>query len=230
LENILSSFVIDYIRKIWDDSPEAVTTPVNMLRYKSYWNRANCIFIHVPKAAGTSVSQALYGKHLRHFSAQEINRYAKREFQSLFSFGIVRNPWARVLSAYRFAKIGHTGSMGIKHPEQYEIPEFESFERFLTEWLSEKDPLKIDLVFQPQSKFVCDQQGDIMLDYIGRLENLTEVENDLSDRLEQKIIFPRLNSTSNESDDYQSAYKSQDMRDIVGNAYAADIQTFGYSF
>ncbi len=226
----MSTFIIDLARKIFGASPEQIKSPINILRFKNHWVKENCIFVHVPKAAGTSVSQSLYGRQLRHFKAREIRRYAPREFQSLFSFALVRNPWARALSAYQFAKAGHTGVRGIKHPEQYEIPEFQSFERFLIEWLSQKNLLAIDLVFQPQSLFVCDAKGNIMLDYVGRLECMSDCEQHISNRLGREIVFPRLNVTRSTSESYHVAYKNDQMRAIVATAYAQDIETFGYTF
>lgn len=59
----------------------------------------NFIFVHVPKTAGQSVALALGGK------TQAIPTHTPLrcvEKGGRFAFGFVRNPWARMVSLYRF--------------------------------------------------------------------------------------------------------------------------------
>ena len=57
------------------------------------------IFVHVPKTGGLSVSAALGGKHKK-ISTHTPLRCVPVEDR--FSFGFIRNPWARQVSLYRF--------------------------------------------------------------------------------------------------------------------------------
>ena len=70
------------------------------------FDEKRAIFIHIPKCAGVSVAQALFGnlagghatldKYLNVFEAHCIEEY--------FLFTIVRNQWDRLVSAYFFLK------------------------------------------------------------------------------------------------------------------------------
>ena len=202
---------------------------LNLFRRYIYWKRSGCIYIHIPKAAGTSLNKAIYGRTLGHYTADEIQSRFPKLFGKAFVFSFVRNPWDRVLSAYRFAKVGKTDSMGMHRPEQYQIPEFESFERFLFEWLAKQNIFKVDFVFQPQSKFVLGKDGQSMVDYIGKVENLDADIKYVESVLGKSVNVGRENITSEKSD-YRGAYVSDDMVELVRSLYREDIDKFGYTF
>lgn len=75
--------------------------------YTRFYDRQGCIFIHIPKCAGTSVAHALYGKPPWHFSISDalfINtlKFCRPDY---FSFATIRDPYARLYSIYRYAQI-----------------------------------------------------------------------------------------------------------------------------
>jgi hypothetical protein len=184
----------------------------------------------VPKAAGTSVNHGLYGRTLGHYTSQQIQSRFPSLFLSSFTFSLVRNPWDRALSAYRFARIGRTESMGVNQPQQYEIPEFSSFERFVCDWLPSKDLSNCDFIFKPQYLFVCDQNMKVMVDHLGYVERLTETVCFLQDRLGRAIDVKMANATSAGMGSYRDAYTSNEMIEIVRSVYRDDIDLFGYEF
>lgn len=202
---------------------------LNIYRRYFNWKSSNIIYIHNPKSAGTSISYALYGRTLGHYPADYIMRKFPKLFASCFTFTIVRNPWSRTLSAYKFAKMGSTLEMGMKNPQRYRSGYFDSFERFLTEWLIEREVSKEDFVFQPQTNFICDPAGDILVDYVGKIENLRFHLGEI-EKLSGIELDPRkLNSTSEELD-YRTSYQSEDMIRVVESIYRSDIETFNYRF
>src|SRR5690554_6454752 len=203
---------------------------VNLYRRYPHWSRLNCIFVHVPKAAGTSVNKALYGRTLGHYSATEIQRKFPELYERAFTFSLVRNPWDRVLSAYRFACVGRTDSMGVHKPGQYRIPEFESFERFVCEWLPKQDVESLDYIFRPQWMFVCDESGQVMVDHLGRVEEMDETVAILGEKLGKPVLIRNENATRVAMVDYRESYKSSSMVDIVGSLYRRDIENFEYKF
>ena len=73
-----------------------------------------------------------------------------------------------------------------------------------------------------------DARGRPLVTLLGRMERLDELATELSDRLRRKIVFPRLNA-SGVKVDYRRLYTPR-LADIVGRAYARDIELFGYSF
>lgn len=206
-----------------------VRNRINLYRRYPHWARSRCIFVHVPKAAGTSINKALYGRTLGHYTAVEIRAKFPRLYDRCFVFSFVRNPWDRVLSAYRFAAKGCTESMGVRNPSQYQIPEFETFERFVYEWLSVRDITQLDYVFQPQHSFVADQDGEKIVEFIGKVENINSDIAVIEEKLDRKIVLPHANRTS-DSPGYVSDYKRQDLIDLVARIYEKDIAMFDYKF
>jgi len=94
--------------------------------------QAGIIFSHVPKSAGTSIVKALFDSKSRHVPILRYAAYDKGLFDSSFKFTVVRNPWARLLSAYNYL-YGVVGKGGL-YPDWrwadhylYGTPSFESF-------------------------------------------------------------------------------------------------------
>ncbi|MCD6400709.1 MAG: sulfotransferase family 2 domain-containing protein [Anaerolineales bacterium] len=215
--------------EIYNTLPEYITQPIDCRRRRNYWNASEIIFVHVPKAAGTSISHALYGRSLGHFKASEIKRYCPVEFSSLYKFTFVRNPWDRAVSAYRFALKGSTDTAGMRRPEQYNVPAFRSFEAFVYEWLADKELAKLDNVFQPQYLFVADDDGALMVDFLGKVESLDEDIIRLSAETGIKLDIPDLNRISAKGS-YVESYKDKQLINVVGDLYAEDVALFGYDF
>ena len=50
--------------------------------------------------------------------------------------------------------------------------------------------------FIPQSEFICNNDGKIMVDFIGRFENLYEDLNDLSEKINKEIVLEHHNKNN----------------------------------
>lgn len=208
----------------------SIKNQINLYRRYPYWKGEGVIFIHVPKAAGTSINYSLYGRTLGHYSALDIKLRFPRLYSDCLTFSLVRNPWSRALSAYRFARIGRTESMGVQKPEQYQIPEFSSFERFVCDWLPSKNLSKCDFIFQPQYSFVCDKNMKVMVDHLGYVERLAETTCFLEACLGLTIDVKMVNSTASRDANYRDFYTNNEMIEVVRSVYKNDIDLFGYEF
>jgi hypothetical protein len=208
---------------------ESVRYRLNLYRRYFYWRKHGAIFVHVPKVAGTSVSHAVYGRALGHYPASFIESAFPKLFSTCFTFGFVRNPWARVLSAYKFAKAGSTGSMGMANPSRYQTQQFEDFETFIYEWLLPRDLLAEDFVFQPQSHFLLDGAGNVMVGHVGKLEDFQADIRVVEARLDRRLDVRHMNRTGSHSN-YRQEYVSKEMIDLVGKKYQEDVEAFGYDF
>lgn len=202
---------------------------LNIYRRYSYWKKAKCIYIHVPKAAGTSINKAVFGRTLGHYKAKEIKCKFPILFSNLLVFSFVRNPWDRVFSAYKFAKIGRTESMGVRNLEQYLIPEFESFELFVTKWLILQDINNLDFIFQPQYSFLYDKNDVLLVDYIGKVETIETGIKHIESKLHKKFNILHANKTS-KGVSYREAYVTNEMIEVIRDIYFKDIELFDYEF
>jgi hypothetical protein len=127
-------------------------------RWRRY-RRAGVVFVHVPKAAGSSVANVLYGGRLGHHAARELAREDAKGWVALEKFAILREPHARFLSAYAFAMSGGSPEGAIRWRPEYENPAYRDVNAFVRDYLAAGDILGKDVVFWPQSHFVCDESG-----------------------------------------------------------------------
>ena len=202
-------------------------------------------FIHVPKAAGTSVTAAIlplsdhplldrplinkvrhrvglgnvhlpgFGVHLfkPHASANDVRQaLGENQYNSLFSFGFVRNPWDFYVSAYHYIRQTRT------HPDWRTAQELE-FRPFLRRWL-EREPAV-------QTFALADKNANLIVSHVGRQETLTD---DLQ-RISNEIGYPVSSDMRNVSvrGHYQDYYDA-DARDWVADANRLDCEIFGYRF
>ena len=222
----------DTLRDIYHGFPESWQRAVLVRRRSPLWLKAGVVFIHIPRVAGTSINEALYGRFIGHVHASDLARWGSAELNALPSFAVTRNPWARLVSAYRFVTrgVGEGGPNAgrVRYPRQYQGPAFEDFTTFVERWLMARDIRRLDPVFQPQSLFVCGANGEVLVDHVGKIENLAPTLAFLRDRLGRAPDIPRSNRSGSVVD-FRSFYTPQ-LAQLVGSLYAEDVERFGYSF
>ncbi len=75
-------------------------------------DKHKCIFVHIPKTAGISVSVSLLGESIGNMSAMYYRAlFGKEDFRLYFKFAFVRNPFTRLISAFEFLKKGGGGHL-----------------------------------------------------------------------------------------------------------------------
>lgn len=193
------------------------------------WLEAGLVFIHVPRAAGTSINRALYGRFMGHARASDIRKWGPRSLKALPCFAVTRNPWDRLVSSYRFACRGHGiggYQAGVWRPQQYRIAEFASFESFVKNWLTKRDITTLDGIFQPQHVFICNSRGKVLVDHVGHVENLGPTYDFIRRHLGSMPTIERSNR-SGELVDYKEFY-TPELRQLVARIYKDDIELFGY--
>jgi hypothetical protein len=218
------------------------------------------VFVHIFKTAGTSVKRAIrryampgwqesansvlkrigvaqFGPRSRgdHMTASElIGEMELREFNRLFSFAFVRNPWDWELSHYRYI------CREKQHPSWSQVSSLGGFADYIR-W-------RCDGRFQSQQSFLLHDQK-LVVDFVGRFENLESDFKFVCDRIGIQSRLPRLNRTRrsgrigifgagskkaestivDEGPVYRKHYDDT-TRQLVQETYADDIQRFGYSF
>ena len=193
------------------------------------FDKHKCIFVHIPKCAGVSVSQSLFGclagGHMEMWKYQLI--FGEKTFNEYFKFGVVRNPWDRVYSAFCFLKSGGYGSRDKKWFQE-NVGDRVSFEEFVKKHLSKKHILNKNH-FSPQVHYLRDINGTLNMDYIARFERLSEEISVLSNRLNISSKLVRSNVTKNKMKSYNEVFSSQ-MIQIVADVYSEDVEILNYRF
>lgn len=192
--------------------------------YAGWPNENRAIFIHLPKTAGTSVSQALGLPASRHVPAKDYIIANEAKFRKYFKFAFVRNPYDRLVSSYTFLKDGGMNNDDARFAAANVQP-YESFEHFVIEGLARSLEIQSWVHFRQQITFVCDEEGRNKMDFTGRFERLDEDFAHIAKRLGKPVALPVTNKSSR--GDYRSEYNQKTI-EIVRRVYAADFDAFGY--
>lgn len=189
--------------------------------------KSKTIFIHVPKTAGVSLVKAIYGEVTlsghRSFYFNSIVLNTKNE--KYFSFSFVRNPFDRLYSTYMFLRKGGINEHD-KLAFETHLSRFKNFEDFVLNGLDRKIIYQITHLI-PQYKYLCDKKGRILVDFVGRFENLEKDVRLLSKELKNDIKLEHYNY--NKKRNYKYSY-TEAMIKKVCRIYKKDIDIFGYSF
>jgi hypothetical protein len=230
-----------------------------------------CVFVHVPKVAGQSIEHVFLNQldlswdtraplllrsndrpelgppALAHLLAREyvpLRYMTQAQFDSYYKFAFVRNPWHRVVSFYRYLDWG-------------KAVDFRSFmDRIFPTRLWQD----MHWFTRPQADFLLDDQGELLVDFVGSFEHikrdwavvcealelgdtpLPHVNKSAEDRpglLDWKRHLDTLRDTkrrlATRSGPVQHHKRYEDYYDAttraqVAELYAADIELFGYRF
>lgn len=134
-------------------------------------------------------------------------------FDEYFSFAFVRNPWDLQVSLYHYI---------LKDPwlhQHKEVSELGSFDAYI-EWRLQQG--------QPQQRsFVVDENGDQIVDFIGKLENLEQDFMEICQRIGVQVKLDHINKSIHKP--YREYY-SDATRDAIAALCKEDIEAFGYTF
>ncbi len=209
------------------------------------------LFIHIPKNGGMAIREApqLQGKlvlanrrrlkskayadglksHMEQKGTNPGYEHARLRDVDLSvrkatkPFAIVRNPWSRTVSRFKFALQTRKYS-GL-------APDFskEEFEKFLEErhqWGAEPYFWHRAVGgWYPQEDYVLDEHNEVAVDVL-RQERLGV---ELKDYLNFESELERRNISKASRADYRDIYSPRTIR-IVADWYAADIERFGFDF
>jgi len=199
-----------------------------MYKNPQIYNNLKCIFVHVPKTAGTSIENCIRDINDKnqviggHSTSDSLLKHKKREFSNYFTFSIVRNPWDRLLSAYLYMhKMGTCSILG-NEP----IKEHKTFESFVMNYINEIN-IHENMHLKPQYIFLC-INDKVAVDYWGKYEHLNNEWEIISKKMNVTVKLPWLNK-SNDKNEYKSYYTNE-MKSKVEKLYIKDIQLFKYAF
>lgn len=201
---------------------------VDVLRYRArrwyaaFWTRhlADVAFVHINKTGGSSIEKAL-GIPFQHLTALELrDRMGPERFRRLFSFAFVRNPWAKVASHYRYRVKTNQTELG-RQP----IP----FPEWVRRAYGDHEPTFYDQprMFMPQTDWIVDEAGEVLVDFVGRFERLEEDFGEVCRRLGRTAELPHLKASGGR--DYRAMYDDEAAA-VVAERFAPDLERWGYTF
>lgn len=154
-------------------------------------DRARTLFIHIPKNAGTSLSHALYGEQIKHATIRYYAKAAPRLLWRTPSFAVLRDPVARFLSAFNYAQAGGCAEKRVAAPFRALYMGFRTVDDALDHIEAARDIYAIDHVFRPQSWYITDRAGTVVVDRLFLLEQFDAVRRFLA--LREIADVPHLN-------------------------------------
>jgi len=202
------------------------------------------LFIHVDKAAGASIQAALRkyapqenrdvlrrrlvwlgalnrlaGLYRRIQFSEHVNASTMRGclppemYRSMFKFAFVRNPWDRLVSRYSYLLRVQ------EHPRHRHVAQLAGFAEYL-EWEIHRGKMH-------QYKYVTGHDGKLIVDFIGKFENLHADFARVCAHLEIEAELSKLNASLHR--DYRQYY-TPETRDRVAREFFRDVELFGYEF
>jgi chondroitin 4-sulfotransferase 11 len=192
------------------------------------------LFIHIPKCAGKSIGQMFasdYGtvswnkthdREMVHGTLQEIKE-SHSNVGDRFIFTFIRNPFERVVSSYAYLskRIGVVGTF-----EDF-LYKRAVYQKKLTD-PSLKKVVEILLDIRPCYDYLCDEHGRVLIDFIGRFEQLQQ-DFDLL----RYMLHLDLSTLKHKNKSIHKQYKkyyNQQTREFVQKRFEMDLDHFKYSF
>lgn len=192
--------------------------------FPSIFDELACVFIHVPKCAGTSVAMSLFGETpTGHLPLYWYEKQFNERYNDYFKFGFVRDPLQRAWSAYSFLR--HNTQARDQAANKL-VNKFSSFDAFVDNWLHPENITK-QIHFTPQHYFLQNSMGYIDVDFVGRQESLVPDFMTLCKHLNVKAELQHLNRSKQTADDDRincSAASRRKVREV----YARDYELFAY--
>lgn len=207
-------------------------------------HKYKCIFLHVPKAAGTSIERFLCevdpeipNKVLRkrgfsHFLNDHLDYY---------TFSFVRNPYDRFVSAWKWGhlKLEKEGDLPFYSKDRPVL--FEEYVLLVTDFNYRKDNQGLWSKYDeyhtlPQFEFFPNLNGghyftdkidpDFTCDFIGRFENINEDFNKVCRDIGLEEL--KLPHAYNSKTFKQPPEWTDELKEKVCNFYKKDFEFFGY--
>jgi hypothetical protein len=181
-------------------------------------------FVHVPKTAGSSVREHLRkhtsnfadfwgildGKDMAHISVQEASSFVSKEFlHSCLRFAVVRDPYARLISAFRYLRTDPSYGCAFNRIEDL---------------LSNIDSFAMKVVHLRTQSSILMESGQLTVNRLLRYEYFGKEFAALCQQLELPVDFGWVNPSSQ----VPAPPLRENSQRIIRRFYAEDFENFHY--
>ncbi len=202
------------------------------------------IFIHNPKTAGSSMVQKFIEvfsvENIRghkewhedikceiegikkHSIASTIKKHFPKQYnwKDYYKFGFVRNPFDACISSYFYWKKRIEQNDTRRHKAKYRANKIAS-------WTLKEYIHKYKVT---QSTFFFNQSNKLLVDFIGKYENLQQDFNKVMSKINSKDQDYTLNHVNkNKHKHYTYYFDKQDIK-VFSEKFAKDLELFNYKF
>jgi hypothetical protein len=209
----------------------------NSIRKAGLW------FVDIPRTSSTSVKKVLghaFGKEYRktferetnarvrnkcfsdHTNARVIKKYlSPKIWDELFSFSIVRNPWDRFLSLYKFRQANG------------DLPKDVDFKSYVLSlnnirYRDKNSPFCQPYYHMSMSDFLMDSSDNLLVKKVFLFEERSVLTEELNKRFNLNLSNVHVEKLS-EGTSYRESYDDE-TSSIIQSFYADDIENFNYKF
>ena len=190
------------------------------------------LFVHIQKTGGSSVHElfrihglnlrGLYGKHSR--ACDAMRELGDERFMLYYRCAFVRNPWDRMVSWHNMFTVGYRGRLG-RAAWKAGGHDFAQFVRSSATIYRRWGPMSIGF---NQLDYLTDEHGTLLVNDVYRFEDFENECRRLGARIGVKWrTIPHRNFHQHR---HYSTYYTDELRDIIHQKYAKDIEAFGYRF
>jgi len=139
-------------------------------------------------------------------------------FGRFVKFSSVRNPWARAVSLYSRRE-------GVKTRDKM------SFADFCRNHMYASDSCRHPTLHHNQLDWICDEDGQCIMDYVYRLEDFDQAINETAERTDGRIQLASKKANQNPnsgSESYRDLY-TEETRKLIASRFQKDIEFFKYT-
>lgn len=201
------------------------------------------LFIHIPKTAGTSVEEALFDyqdfnyMNEPHPIVGQYKTYLTKEmYDSLYKFSFVRNPWSLQVSTYKYYVVSNNINITFDEYIKWKFGgnPMMYLDRITDTGNIEEKKSRLMVAYHmnrlPQLYFLIDETGEIQMDFVGCMENITEDFDFVCKKLSINDYFlPHANKSDSNGKTFMDYY-TPETKEIINNRFNMDIKVFGYQF
>lgn len=141
-------------------------------------------------------------------------RMPAERFEDYFKFAFVRNPWERLVSEYEFILTRP------EHGRYKRVKGLAGFREFIHMQIPRSDAYQLNML--------CDRSGRLLMDFVGKLENLDQDWQTACTRAGIPYqALPRKNVT--ERKPFKDYYDPESVK-LVAKHWAREIELFEYTY